>query len=358
VIETTARIAGPAAVALFAGLGVAMTNRSGALAGVAAGCTILTAVVLAWWRPPAWALVVGLGIVAGGLVVLGHNTSANLAWMGLCVVAAWAALTSALPVAVTVGSALTAVPVFEWFLDRSEPGWGAWFVGIAFSAVSCMFARRLRLTVEQLRAAQSELAERSRAEERSRIAAEVHDVIGHALTVSLLHISSARLALDEEPEEARRSLEDAERLARQSLEEVRATVGLMRTDGGATAPMPGADAIPALVDSFRKAGVDVTLEVSGDLARLGAARGLAAYRIVQEALTNAAKHAPGEPVTVVADEADGRVTIRVFNRGVTGRAVAAGTGVRGMQERAAAVGGEVVAGPRDGGWLVDARMAR
>ena len=82
----------------------------------------------------------------------------------------------------------------------------------------------------QLRAAQDELAERSRAEERNRIAAEVHDVIGHALTVSLLHIGGARLALDENPHEARRSLLEAERLTRESLEEVRATVGLMHTD--------------------------------------------------------------------------------------------------------------------------------
>ena len=112
----------------------------------------------------------------------------------------------------------------------------------------------------QLRAAQDELAERSRAEERNRIAAEVHDVIGHALTVSLLHIGGARLALDEDPQEARRSLSEAERLTRDSLEEVRATVGLMRTDlPDRRTPLPGAGDLPALVESFRRAGSDVEL---------------------------------------------------------------------------------------------------
>ena len=88
----------------------------------------------------------------------------------------------------------------------------------------------------QLREAQAGLAERARAEERNRIAGEMHDVIGHAMTVSLLHVSSARLALDEDPDEARRpSLAEAERLARQSLDEVRGVVGLMRGDQSARA---------------------------------------------------------------------------------------------------------------------------
>ena len=156
-------------------------------------------------------------------------------------------------------------------MDTAEPGWGAWFAGISFTTALTIFARRLRLAMVQLRAAQDELAERSRAEERNRIAAEVHDVIGHALTVSLLHISGARLALDEDPQEARRSLLEAERLTRDSLEEVRATVGLMRTDSpDRRAPLPGAGDLPALVESFRRAGSDVELVVDEHLGALGA----------------------------------------------------------------------------------------
>ena len=254
-----------------------------------------------------------------------------------------------------MGAGLALVPVVEWLLDTDEPGWGAWFVGIAFSTISCVFARRLRLTVQELRAAQDELAERSRAEERSRIAAEVHDVIGHALTVSLLHISSARLALDEDPDEARRSLSEAERLARESLEEVRATVGVMRRDSpDHAAPLPGTGDLPALVDSFRRAGSDVELVVDEDLGVLGPTRGLAAYRIIQEALTNATKHAHGQPVVVLVGPTKEGTTVTVRNGGVPDPAATPGSGLRGMRERAESVGGLLTAGPTDGGWLVEA----
>ena len=207
----------------------------------------------------------------------------------------------------------------------------------------------------QLRAAQDELAERSRAEERNRIAAEVHDVIGHALTVSLLHISSARLAMDEDPQEARRALSEAERLTRESLEEVRATVGLMRTDRpDDRMPLPGADDLPALVESFRRAGSDVELLVDDHLGTLGATRGLAAYRIVQEALTNATRHAPGQPVVVRVGPTEDGTTVTVRNDGPPNPAPTPGSGLRGMRERAESVGGHLTAGPTDGGWLVEA----
>ena len=183
----------------------------------------------------------------------------------------------------------------------------------------------------------------------------MHDVIGHALTVSLLHISSARLALDEDPDEARRALEEAERLARTSLEEVRATVGLMRTDAsGEVAPLPVAGDIDELVESFRSAGADVGLTVTGDLASLGSARGLAAYRIVQEALTNATRHAPGEPVTVAVTVDGGTATVAVRNGGDADPDAPVGNGLLGMRERAEGVGGRLRAGAEARGWLVEA----
>ncbi len=207
----------------------------------------------------------------------------------------------------------------------------------------------------QLRAAQGELAARSRAEERARIAGEVHDVIGHALTVSLLHIGSARLALDENPQEARRALSEAERLTRESLEEVRATVGLMRTDRpDDRTPLPGSDDLPALVESFRRAGSEVELYVDDHLGTLGATRGLAAYRIVQEALTNATRHAPGQPVVVRIGPSNEATTVTVRNDGPPVVLAAPGAGLRGMRERAESVGGRLTAGPTDGGWLVEA----
>ncbi|WP_147381380.1 sensor histidine kinase [Nocardioides immobilis] len=357
--DRPARVIAPVMLALFAAVGALMGDRALPLGLTVTAAIAGLAALVAWRGLVSWPLAIALLATAAGLVVLGHGNSANLAWMGFCVIAGWVALTSALPVTVVTGGALGLGIAAEWLQQRDEPGWTAWVVGTAFTLVACVFAHRLRETVVQLEAAQHQLAERSRAEERSRIAGEVHDVIGHALTVSLLHISSARLALDEDPDEARQALEEAERLARTSLEEVRATVGLMRTDAsGETAPMPGAADIPALVESFRRAGVEVDLDLDGGLTTLGPARGLAAYRIVQEALTNATKHAPGEPVTVAGGDSGGVVTIVVRNGGVPRPGAGAGMGIRGMQERASAVGGELVAGPHDEGWTVRARMPR
>ncbi|HET6562120.1 MAG TPA: histidine kinase [Marmoricola sp.] len=358
-VEQSARVAAPTALALFAVLGAVMGLRPVLVGlGVAAAVAALAAIV-AWEKMTGWPLAAALTLTTAGLVVLGHAQSANLVWMGVCVTAAWVALTSELPVALTAGGLLGAAVVSEWIQQTGEPGWAAWVVGTAFTLVASMFARRLRMTVDQLREAQHQLAERSRAQERNRIAAEVHDVVGHALTVSLLHIGSARLALDEEPQEARRALGEAERLTRESLDEVRASVGLMRADApGEMAPLPDAGAVPELVESFRRAGSTVELTVTGDLANLGPARGLAVYRIVQEALTNATRHAPGEPVTVEVSVEHGGTTVVVRNDGAVDPSPAVGSGLRGMRDRAEGVGGRLVAGaldePARRGWSVEA----
>ena len=353
--DRTARIAAPAALALFAALGALMTDRSTPAALAAAAMATAVGIVLAWRRATGWPMIAGLAVAAGALVFLGHEQSSNLSWMGLCVVAAWVALTSPTALAVSAGAVLALVVVVEWLMDPTEPGWGAWFAGISFTTVLTVFARRLRLAMMQLKEAQDELAERSRSEERNRIAAEVHDVIGHALTVSLLHIGGARLALDEDPHEAHQSLLEAERLTRESLEEVRATVGLMHTDlPDRRAPLPGAGDLPALVESFRRAGADVELDVDDHLGALGATRGLAAYRIVQEALTNATRHAPGHPVVVRVGPTQEGTTVTVRNDGPPNPAPTPGAGLRGMRERAESLGGHLTAGPTDDGWLVEA----
>jgi len=353
--DRVARVIAPAMLALFAVLGAVMGDRPFPLGVAIAAAVAAVAALVAWRGLVAWPLAVALLVAATGLVALGHQNSANLAWMGFCVAAGWVALTSALPVTVFTGGVLGLAIVSEWVQQRDEPGWTAWLVGTAFTLVACVFAHRLRETVEQLEAAQHQLAERSRAEERSRIAGEVHDVIGHALTVSLLHISGARLALDEDPDEARRALEEAERLTRSSLDEVRATVGLMRTDApGEMAPLPVAADIGELVESFRSAGAEVELTVSGNLDALGPTRGLAAYRIVQEALTNATRHAPGEAVRVAITVEGGTATVAVRNGGPVDPAAPDGTGLRGMRDRAEGVGGRLRAGADPRGWLVEA----
>jgi signal transduction histidine kinase len=350
-----ARVVGAAGLVLFAVLGALMSDRGPGVIALMLATVVVVTGVLAWRGAAGWPLAVALVAPIAAVVVLAHNEAANLGWMSFCVTAGWIALTSPVAVAAVAYAGMVLTLVGEWLVDTSEPGWAAWMVGTTFTLVACVFARRLRETLFELEAAQHQLAERSRAEERSRIAGEVHDVIGHALTVSLLHIGSARLALDEDPAESRRALEEAERLARASLEEVRATVGLMRTNApGEVAPLPAAGDIGELVESFRTAGTDIGLTVVGDLASLGSTRGLAAYRIVQEALTNAVRHAPGERVTVLVTVEDGTATVVVRNGGRADPAAPVGNGLLGMRERAEGVGGRLKAGADPRGWLVEA----
>ncbi len=358
-IEQTARVAAPAALGLFAALGAVFGDLPLLVGLGIAGSITLLAAVMAWERTTGWPLAVVMVLIAGGVLLLGHGESANLVWMGLCVCAGWVAATSPLPVVVTSGVAFSAAVASELIQQPDEPGWFPWLTGTLVTLIAFTFSRRLRLTVDQLHEAQHQLAERSRAEERTRIAAEVHDVVGHALTVSLLHIGSARLALDEEPDEVRRALGQAEQLTRDSLEEVRASVGLMRTDApGEMAPLPDASGIPELVESFRRAGATVSLDVHGDLAEVGTARGLAAYRIVQEALTNATRHAPGEPVTVEISVDRRSTSVSVRNDGAVDPTPTPGAGLRGMRDRAEGVGGKLSAGAVQEaacrGWLVEA----
>jgi signal transduction histidine kinase len=294
---------------------------------------------------------------SAAVAVIANGTSSNLAWFGICALAAWCTLTASVAGAASYWLGAVLVLGSEWlFTVRHDPGWGAWLAGTTFSVVGCGFARRQHDLVVQLRAAQAGLARRAQAEERNRIARELHDVIAHSLTVSLLHVSSARLALDEDRAEAARALDEAERLGRASLDEVRHAVGLLRRDGEAdpTAPLPGSVDVPALVERFRGAGADVRATVEGDLAALPNTVGLATYRILQEALTNAVKHAPAATSTVSLRVAPDAVRLTVDSSGPPRRGD--GLGLLGMRERAESLGGRCEAGPGGTGWLVRAEL--
>jgi signal transduction histidine kinase len=198
------------------------------------------------------------------------------------------------------------------------------------------------------------MAEQARAQERNRIARELHDVIAHTLTVSLLHVSSARLAVEHDPQDAARALAEAERLGRESLDEVRLAVGMLHrgTDAGPTAPLPGAGDLPALVARFDSAGADVSLSIEGETGGLPATVGLALYRILQEALTNVVKHAPGAPAAVRLVVAADETSLEVDSAAPAG--TGSGMGVLSMRERAESLGGTCQAGPGGRGWLVRA----
>lgn len=353
-MDRAAHFLAPAAVALFVAVGLVHTPQPLELAAPTGIASVAVAIALAARRATGWVLLAGLAVVAAGVVVIGNNESANLGWFALCIVMGWCVLRAGTAQAVVLGLGLLLVYLAQVLQDPGEVGWGAWVTGTLFTAVVCGLGGRQRELVDQLREAQAGLTDRARAEERNRIAAEMHDVIGHALTVSLMHVSAARLAIEEDPDEARAALAEAERLARRSLEDVRATVGLMRTTSGASAPLPDASNLLELVESFRRAGTPVTCDVVGDPSTLPAATGLAAYRIVQESLTNVVRHAPGSPATVRLELGVGGTRVVVDSAGAPDRHTPEGSGLLGMRERAEALGGHLTAGPSGNGWRVEA----
>jgi len=350
--ERAARLVAPAAVALFGVIGVLLADSDWkdlvSLALLMASVALATGLRLEGWQ-----LVCLLGVAGTLIVAICDGQPSNLGWFGICALAAWAGLaTPVAPAVYFIGFGVASFAL-QWLVRSDDAGWGAWIAGTVFSGAACILARRQQELLEQLREAQAGLAARAAAEERNRIAHDLHDVIGHALTVSLLHISSARLALAEDPSEAGDALAEAERLAQQSLADVRAVVGLMK-DPSAPAPLPGVDQIDDLVESFRRAGSPVDYGVEGDLSELTATEGLTVYRILQEALTNVARHAPGAAVAVLLEVGDGGTRVQVDSDGAPGRASPDGAGLTGMRERAEAMGGELTAGPSGAGWRVEA----
>ena len=329
------------------------------LVAVVAGLVaVAVCIVLALRSVRSWALVGGLAVAAAGITVICNGSPSNLGWFAVCVLAGWAALVGSTRQSIIFGGAVVVMLCVQLFSVNDDAGGAAWIAGTVFTTVVCSLARRQQFLLDQLREAQAGLAERSRAEERNRIAGEMHDVIGHALTVSLLHVTSARLALDEDPDEARASLAEAERLGQQSLAEVRQAVGLLRDQGTrTTAPEPDAAQVPELVESFHRAGLDVSLKVEGDLATLTAAAGLTVYRIIQEALTNVARHAPSARGLVTIRALPDQTTLTIEDDG-GGKAArggdGTGVGVINMRERAEAAGGWLRAGATSSGWQVEA----
>jgi signal transduction histidine kinase len=239
-------------------------------------------------------------------------------------------------------------------------GSAVWVLGVAFGwAGGIAVCAQMRL-VDQLRTRQDELVTRAALEERQRIAREVHDVVAHSLTVTMLHLTAARLALDDDPAEAHASLVQAERAGRESLDEIRRSVGLLSAArGSGTRPMPTACDIVTLVDELRDAGLAVRLEVVGDAGALPVDVGLALYRVAQESLANAAKHAPGAPVEVTLRATPADTTLSVHNACPVTVTVPArvsdggGAGIPGMHQRAASVGGVIRCGPARDGWTVE-----
>ncbi|WP_415677435.1 sensor histidine kinase [Tsukamurella hominis] len=193
--------------------------------------------------------------------------------------------------------------------------------------------------------------------DRATIAGEVHDVVAHSLAVVLLNVTAARRALEsgDDRDEAVDALRDAETQGRSAMKDIRTTIELLRTDGAGSA-QPGLTDVPELVASFERAGLAVDLEHRAPSTELTASAGLAAFRVVQESLANAVKHAPGAQVSVrVGPGPAGRLGVRVSCPVPDGaRRAPGGSGLTGMRARVESAGGTLSAGPVDGTWLVDA----
>jgi signal transduction histidine kinase len=179
----------------------------------------------------------------------------------------------------------------------------------------------------------------------------------------MLQVTSARHVLRRDPGAAEDALRSAEDVGRRSMGELRRTVGLLRSDdeSGAAPPVPSAREIPALVDRARAGGLAVELRLRGDLTQVAPGVGLALYRIAQEALANAARHAPHARTLIGLELADGHVDLVAATTGPKASVSADEPrrpryGLIGMRERATALGGDFSAGPTRDGWRVTCRL--
>jgi signal transduction histidine kinase len=219
--------------------------------------------------------------------------------------------------------------------------------------------------------------ERALLQERQRIARELHDIVAHHMSVIAIQAEAAPYKITDPPKELVESFTEIRASALSGLNELRRVLGVLRSDAPGTAPQPGLDDLPALFESARNGGVTVTSDVRGTPRPLPAGVNLSSYRIVQEALSNAMRHAPGAAVKVNLHYGDAAVVIEIRNACPPGALVpgkwgsaaepgpgpgrgpasGGGHGIIGMRERAAMLGGHLSAGPTDKGeFLVTAAL--
>ncbi len=224
------------------------------------------------------------------------------------------------------------------------------------------YAAELEERAAYLEADREQRARRAVADERARIARELHDVVAHEVSVIVVQAGAARRVLAEQPAEAEAALVAIEKSGRDALDEMRRLLGVLRREGDPAerAPQPGLGRLDGLVAQMADAGLGVEVSIEGEPPPLPPGLDLSAYRIVQEALTNCLKHAgPDARARVRLRFGAEALAIEVADdgRGAAVPGVGGGLGLAGMRERAAMFGGDVQAGPRPGGgYLVAARL--
>lgn len=295
--------------------------------------------LLLWETSWVWGLVVS---VAGGAALM----------VGLTAVSR-STFSSATVWGITVPMSVSLVLISQ---GVGQPSFGVRVVLIGVGALGIVLVF-LHVLDERTRI-EEQLAQRALAEQRSQLAADVHDVVGHTLSASMLHTTAARLAVRSDPDAAIASLERAEQHGRRSLDDIRSVVRLLRAEESSTRPpTPETDEIPALVDEFRSAGAAISYSAPDGLDDLPAAIALTVYRVVQEGLTNAVRHGVGH-VEVALTRDPGAVTVEIENDRAREGSGPAGSGLAGMRDRVEAVGGTLEAHPAQGGgrWLLRVRI--
>jgi signal transduction histidine kinase len=253
-----------------------------------------------------------------------------------------------------------------------------WVIGLIMFALSMAFSwalgefngarraynaeveRRLRL-LETERDQQARIAV---AEERARIARELHDVVAHAVSVMVVQADGAAYAVHSQPDLAERAVKTISSTGREALTELRRLLGVLRSEenAGERTPQPGTQSLSELAGRVRVVGLPVQLDIVGNVDDLPTGVGLGIYRIVQEALTNSLKHAgPGSSAVVRVERAGDRIDLSIVDNGRRASGalvgVSGGNGLIGMRERALVFGGTLEAGPRAaGGWAVHASL--
>jgi signal transduction histidine kinase len=250
-----------------------------------------------------------------------------------------------------VVAAVTCAVLVVAELTREGSGASALLVGVTVVVtLAAVLLRSERARVDAVR-------RQGAAEERLRIARDLHDLVGHGLSVVAVQSSTARMALDSgDPATARVAMVAVEASSRTAMGELRQMLGVLTDEPGGS-PAPGLGDLTVLVDNVRAGGVLIDLQSAGELDAVPRAAQLGAYRIVQEAITNAVKHAPGSLVSVRVRAVDRGLTVEVESSGasrVQQEGAGGGSGLDGIRARVAALSGTVFSEPTADGWLIRA----
>jgi signal transduction histidine kinase len=339
------------------------TTPTPAIVGVLAIALLPWALVAGGLRIPPLVVVV-VTIAAMAWLVIRLDDQATM-FLGVCA-CAWAAaqgLRFESAVAVLGGVGVAIACEFIAPKDDTKSDWVIWATGMLFGFFTGALLHRQERLMSELRLAHDALDVAAIDGERKQIAREVHDIVGHSLTVVLLNIAGARRNLSKNPAAAAEALERVESVSRDSLDTVRSIVGLLSNGGDSQrdAPLPGGGDIIPLVDQASASGLRITSRIDGDPASLEPAVGLTVIRVLQEALSNASRHAPGELIDLTITIHDEYVNVSVSNPIPSfhlATPVHDGLGVSSMRSRVAAAQGEAEIGMRDGSWVVRCTMPR